>query len=374
MAAIPYFLNPFAVVGTSTVIPNEGGSTGPVNYQYGFTSNYELDLNSDPDSLPIPRPEFNQLMLDITTAIQRLQLQGAPQWVAPATGSPPVGGPASYPLFARVSHNPGAPYGYQIWESQVGDETGGNTSEPGANSDWAVVSGGRVVKTGDIIETATPNGYQGALLCNGTAYNRADYPQLYNAITNVQSGITAIGSSSVTVTDSSFLSIGTLANVEGTGIPAGAYITSIPNATTVILSAAASASGTVDLRFFFFGINGATQFRVPNHSRKAVVGSGGSRTTVLGDRLGEYCLEETYTMKTSDLVPHQHYMFNAITLLSSNTGGPDFPASNFNPPNPALRRNTGIAPSDTSNPPYVGSQTAMNIVSASIVMFKYIKY
>ena len=128
----PYFLYPFAAAaGPSDVvqIDNTEGTTGPMSYQYGFTPNYEEDLSTIPSALPVPRPQFNQLMLDITSALQQLQLQGAPLFVLPGAG-----GPASYPLYARVSYTAGAPYGLQIWESQVN----GNTSIPGADNNWLV--------------------------------------------------------------------------------------------------------------------------------------------------------------------------------------------------------------------------------------------
>ena len=52
----PYFLYPFAIDSSSLLtIPNTGASTGAMSYEYGFTINYEQDLQSVSTALPIPR-------------------------------------------------------------------------------------------------------------------------------------------------------------------------------------------------------------------------------------------------------------------------------------------------------------------------------
>jgi len=361
MAATPYILYPFATSGTVAAVNSTGASTGDMSYQYGFTEDYEKDLNLDPAALPIPRPQFNQLMLDITSSIQRLQLYGVPLWVAPATGSPPVGGPVSYPLFARVGYDPGAPYGYQIWESQIAS----NTSVPGANGNWLVVSGGRAVRTGSIIESASPNGYVGALLCNGFEYNRVTYAQLFNSITQLQTCVRTNGSTSLVVADSSVMSIGTNAKIEGTGIQAGTYITAIPDATHVTLSLPANASGTSALRFFWFG-NGSTStvFNVPNYQRRVSMGVGGTRTSIIGNRLAEIGGAETYTQKLSDMVNHVH-----SGIPTTGTNGVATPGSSIQYASARTTTSGIVGYPTTPNP-----QTSMNIVQSSIVMFKYIKY
>ncbi len=128
----PYFLNPFAIDSNDVaVIPSTGASTGAMSYQQGFTINYEQDLETVSTALPIPRNQFNQLMLDITAALQQLQNYGYPNWVAPATGSPLVGGPVSYPLNAVVLYSDG-----NIYQSQIAS----NTSVPGADANWVVIS------------------------------------------------------------------------------------------------------------------------------------------------------------------------------------------------------------------------------------------
>lgn len=370
----PYFLYPYAVdAGPSDVvaIDNTGGTTGPLSYQYGFTPNYEEDLSSVPSALPVPRPQFNQLMLDITAALQQLQLAGAPLWVAPATGSPPVGGPASYPIFARVAYTAAAPYGFQIWESQVNS----NTSVPGADNNWLVVSGGRAVAPGTYIDSASPRGYQGALLCNGASYARATYPLLFQALTytatcTTNSTVTVAVPADVIALVSAYLPAGgnsTACWVEGSGITNGTYITAV-GATTITLSAAAASSGSFTLTFlpYGYGASGvnALNFGVPNCLRRVSMASGGSGNTVIGNKLANTntTANDTYTMKLTDMVNHTHN--SNIPVVAAGFGFGFANGTNYQYP---ATTSTGING-------YVGSQTAMNIIQQSYVVFRYIKY
>jgi len=117
----PYFLYPFGGQGDDTAIPNTGGSTGNMSYQYGFTPNYEANLLTDPSAIPVPRQQMNQLFFDITTALQIIQTQGLPTYVPVGSG-----GAANYPLGAMVR------YLNKNYISMVPT----NTSVPAANNDW----------------------------------------------------------------------------------------------------------------------------------------------------------------------------------------------------------------------------------------------
>jgi microcystin-dependent protein len=103
-----FFKYPFAVGGDTTPIPNTIQPGGEVSYPSGFTEDYELPLDSDPDALPIPRPEFNSLMNDITGAIQQLQILGAPNFISTSDND---GVAYSYSKYARVV------YANKIYES-----------------------------------------------------------------------------------------------------------------------------------------------------------------------------------------------------------------------------------------------------------------
>lgn len=369
----PFFLYAYAVdAGPSDVvaIDNTGGTTGPLSYQYGFTPNYEEDLSTVPSALPVPRPQFNQLMLDITTAIQQLQKQGAPLWVAPAV-PPAQGGPASYPIFARVAYTAGAPYGFQIWESQVNS----NTSIPGADNNWLVVSGGRAVAPGTYIDSASPRGYVGALLCNGASYAKAAYPLLYQALTYTAT-CTTNSTTVVTVPAdvialvSAYLPTGgnsTPCYVEASNITTGTYITAV-GSTTITLSAAAASSGSFVLTFLPYGYGASginvLNFGVPNCLRRVSMASGGSGNTVIGNKLANTntTANDTYTMKLTDMVNHTHN--SNIPVVAAGLGFGFANGTNYQYP---ATTSTGING-------YVGSQTAMNIIQQSYVVFRYIKY
>lgn len=375
MTANPYFLYPFASGATGSnvsEIDNTGGTTGPMSYQFGFTPNYEEDLSTIPSALPIPRPEFNQLMLDITTALQILQLQGAPAWVPPATGSPLRGGPPSYPKFARVSHTAAAPFGFQIWTST----RNGNTSEPGVNGDWIVTSTGGGTQSGDYIFSASPNGHAGALLSDGSSYARADYPILFEALTYTVEVVTN-GTAVVSVPPAAIAILSGYAPgqgndsptwVEGDNVDNGnTYIASV-QANTITLSTPASSSGTFTYRFLPYGYGsagGLTNFGVPNRVRRVGVAAGGSGNTVLGNKIGNTGGADTYTQRLTDMPNHTH--LNTALVRSGPPLDPGLTSSVK--PVQALDTLTGTVNGRST---VVNDQTDMNIIQSSIIEYVYI--
>ena len=217
----PYFLYPWCSLGASgdiTPISNTGVDSGTVNYQYGFTPNYEYP-STNPSNLPVPRQSFNQLMLDVTNALQQLQTQGYPLWVAAGSGGPPL--PTYYPIYSVVAHNYMSG-GIQIYESQIN----ANNSEPGADNNWVVISGGALqIQSGMIIDYAGTNVPTGFLLCDGTApiNSRSLYSNLYDAI--VISGAATTNSTN-TISGAFLGAIGPGMPIEGTGIPANTTVVS----------------------------------------------------------------------------------------------------------------------------------------------------
>lgn len=89
---VKYFSYPFATGGDLTAIPDTTQPSGIVSYQQGFGPDYAL-VDTDPSSLDIPRNQFNQLMNDITMAIQQIQQNG-------------------FPIFITSAMNDGSPYAY----------------------------------------------------------------------------------------------------------------------------------------------------------------------------------------------------------------------------------------------------------------------
>jgi len=119
-----YFLYPFGINGTLAAVPNPTQVSGTVSYQSGFPIGYQLS-NTAPGYLSIPRDQFNQLMFDVTGAIQQIQQTGFASFI---TASANGGTAFSYALGAQVWSG-GVPYRSLI---------ANNTDTP-PTSNWAVV-------------------------------------------------------------------------------------------------------------------------------------------------------------------------------------------------------------------------------------------
>jgi len=130
----------------------------------------------------------------------------------------------------------------------------------------------------DTIQPGTISPYSGFrappgwLFAYGQAISRTAYAALYAALTEVQTGTLTSASTSVTgLSDASILGVGM--KVEGTGIPAGTTIASIVSATSITLSAAATATGVQSLRFFAHGNgDGLTTFNAPDMRGRVAAG------------------------------------------------------------------------------------------------------
>lgn len=109
-----YFDTPFGVAGTRTAVPDGVQPDGSVSYSQGYGVDYTLDPTTNPDALNIEQDKFNQILYDITLAIQYNQ-QGLP---APFITSAMNGGsPFSYGAYATVI------YSGVAYQSLVGSNT-----------------------------------------------------------------------------------------------------------------------------------------------------------------------------------------------------------------------------------------------------------
>jgi microcystin-dependent protein len=174
-----YFVFPFATAGDVAPIPNP--TTGvAVSYQSGFTSPYSLP-SSNPSSLPVPRTQFNQLMFDITSALQQYQAFGVYPFI---TASDNDGAAFAYSIYARCRYDDGSGAGPQLYESLVNS----NTQTPGVTaSQWRIISQpslpiGAII---DFAGTTPPTGY---LLCDGSTVSTTTYANLFAVIGNTWNG------------------------------------------------------------------------------------------------------------------------------------------------------------------------------------------
>ncbi len=181
-----FFAYPFGVDGDLTAIPNPSQAGGLVSYQTGFTINYEYNLATNPSAYPIPRTQFNQLMYDITNAIQQYQTDAIPQFI---TSSETVdSNPYPYNIYAQVRYNVGSPgsdgSGTLVYENQVQ----GNTATPGADNTWSVISGAGTIMPGTMLDFGGDTAPAGYLVCNGQSVSTTTYAALFAAIGYIWGG------------------------------------------------------------------------------------------------------------------------------------------------------------------------------------------
>lgn len=120
-----FFQFPFGVNGDLAAVPQQSQVSGSVSYQSGYPFDYERDITNDPDALPIERTKMNQILNDVTTALQQYQVMGIPEWIT-ATDNGGVSFP--YAKFASVV------FSGVCYVSQVAN----NTSTPGTDANWIV--------------------------------------------------------------------------------------------------------------------------------------------------------------------------------------------------------------------------------------------
>lgn len=374
-----FFVYPFANIGDKgTRIPDNSQASQVVSYQSGFTQRYQLVLGTDPTAIPVPRDQTNQLYFDITDNIRQYQTQGVPDWIT-AADNLDVSFP--YGIYAVVRYDTGS--GMQLWESQKNN----NTSTPGANADWIVISGtGRGVPVGTIIDFAginLPNLY---IPCDNDELPRTGtYEALYNALTSVQE-VTLTSASAIFTVSNAFGLYGANGDtlgmqIESSGFPAGTRILSI-DGNEVTATQNATASGATDVRFFQWGAgNGTDTFNAPDFRRRVSVGQGGTSTTTIGNQVGQRGGAETVTLSTDNLPPHNH---PGSTSVSSGAGGTgsfltlngtvgdarNYLVSAVSADAVPFPVNLSIA----SNPASPYSQSGTSVIQPAGVTYKLIKY
>lgn len=99
-----YIRIPFATSGDLSTISVTGSAAGPVNYTYGFGTDYSLPRDTDPAALNVERVKMNQVLNDVTSNIQQYQQYGTPWFI---TTSDNGGSPFAYSKNARVRYNNG---------------------------------------------------------------------------------------------------------------------------------------------------------------------------------------------------------------------------------------------------------------------------
>ena len=104
-----YFDIPFAENGDLNTIPDATQPSGTVSYNQGFPVGYSTPVASG--GINVPRTAFNQVLFDITSAVQNWQQNTVAPFITPTMNG---GTPYSYPANAMVL------YGGNIYISLVG--------------------------------------------------------------------------------------------------------------------------------------------------------------------------------------------------------------------------------------------------------------
>jgi len=100
-----YIRVPFGTSGDRTAIPVAGAAAGPVNYTYGWGTDYSLPRSTNPAALNVERVAMNEVLYDITSNIQQYQQYGFPWFI---TTSDNGGSPFSYSANAAVRYDTGS--------------------------------------------------------------------------------------------------------------------------------------------------------------------------------------------------------------------------------------------------------------------------
>lgn len=324
-----YYVYPFGQNADDlTAIPTSAAGDGSMSYYAGYTDPYEYDLLTNPNALPVARGSFNQLMFQATGNIQQYQQYGTPFWITSADN---LGVPYAYAVSARVY------YGGVVYENQLD----GNTSTPGDNNTWLVISGNQSsFQAGMIMDWAGPTAPTDWALATGQAVSRSTYASLYANLTKTEMG--TLTNTTYTVTGLSSTS-GMYAGmyVEAIGIPAGTTIDSVDSDTQITLSQAATASGSEGIIFYYWGNgDGSTTFNLPNLQTTTTAGAGGSGYS-FGAGLGQSGGNKTEVIASNMLPNHTHnqpekgpYLQHDIstplvTLADGNTLGVSYAGGNI---------------------------------------------
>ena len=120
-----FFRNPFATSGDKTAIPDDTQPSGVVSYENGYSINYQLDQDTDPNALDVEREGQNQIFFDITDNLQDWQTFGTYDFITAAQNN---GSDYPYNLNAKAAWTD---------NSVFTSRTNSNTDDPDdTNGNW----------------------------------------------------------------------------------------------------------------------------------------------------------------------------------------------------------------------------------------------
>ncbi len=358
MAATKYFIDPFAVAGDQTPVPDAVQPDGSVSYTEGYGIDYELDPDIEPDALDVERQKFNYQQYVITQNIQQYQQIGVPNFISTSDNG---GSPFPYDRFSRALYNNG------IATLPFISLDNSNTTLPTDNTKWwrdnlnaasievqqfPLQTG---VANGDIVYFDVTTGKWDKAIADGTVKQQALGIAIINSgfsfvvctgllssygpggltpgvpyylstttpgaittimtISNIVKVGTAISATSI------FMDIQSLASVDPTAlVPTGSillYGAAAAPAGFVTCAGTAISRSTYAALFAIIGINygagdGSTTFNVPNYTNRSPRGL--SQGAIGG--------ADSITLSVPQLPPHLHSYVGLIGASNASTNGP----------------------------------------------------
>lgn len=148
-----WFKTLFAATGTKTAVPDAADPSGYISYDTGYGPDYQRVLGTDPLAKTIERDKLNQVLYDITGAVQQYQTHGFPDYIDSATNG---GTPYVYAYGAIVRFTDGINYFNSVdANTNAPDVSGWKSYGVPSNSNLLINSNGLVNQRKYVSGTAT---------------------------------------------------------------------------------------------------------------------------------------------------------------------------------------------------------------------------
>jgi len=217
-----------------------------------------------------------------------------------------------------------------------------------------------IVPVGAVIDFAGFAAPAHYLFCNGDAYNRVTYGELFRALTTTETVTLTDTVNTFTVVSGTIYYIGMA--ITGTGIPSATTISAIVG-TTVTMSAAATVTDTSTVTFYAWGAGDeSTTFNIPNLLGYVTAGADGTLFGTGLNAVGYRGGSATHTLLSTELPPHTHT--TSVPVAASSGGGSVAMSGPFNLGAPQVIT--------SSNGP--GASAAFSLAQLTANVRKYIRY
>lgn len=179
-----FIIFPFATGGSRTAVPNDEDPSGVLSWEEGFSSRYSLNKLTDPNALPVPRTQTNQIYFDLSTAIQQYQVWGTPNFITTADNE---GVAYPYDKWAYALYDDGT-NGLRPYQSLVPS----NSTLPTSILNWRVADNNAASLNYNAVV------FEGTVVDGNIVYFNSGTSQYTKAVANGTAAQNAIGFADVT--------------------------------------------------------------------------------------------------------------------------------------------------------------------------------